>query len=84
MKKLFYLLLILMVASCSDDIIETSGFDIESDSYRGQSRSHKISEQQAINTIMAHFAMIQNDARSRGESMPSPEVQDVRGHILDV
>ena len=78
MKKLFYLLFLILVASCSDDVIETSGLDIESDSYRGQPRSHKVSEQQAINTIMAHFAMLQNDALSRGESTSSPEVQDVR------
>lgn len=78
MKKLFYLFFLLLVASCSDDIIETSGLDIAPDSYRGQPRSHKVTEQQAINTIMAHFAMIQNDARSRGESNSSPQVQDVR------
>jgi len=75
MKKLFYLLALLFIASCSDDVIDNPGLNIESKSYIAS--SHKVSEQQAINTIMAHFASLQNDARSRGESVSIPTVQDV-------
>ena len=77
MKKLFYLFFLILVASCSDDVIETSGLDIESDSYRGQPRSHKVSEQQAINTIMAHFVSLKEEVYSRGSSDSIPGIHDI-------
>ena len=77
MKKLFYLFFLILVASCSDDVIETSGLDIESDSYRGQPRSHKVSEQQAINIIMAHFVSLKEEVYSRGSSDSIPGIHDI-------
>lgn len=76
MKNFCFLFIILFIVACSDDVLDNPGVDIESKSYQG--KSHKISERQAINNIMAHFALLQSDARSRGESVSTPEVQDVR------
>lgn len=75
MKKFCFLFIILFIVACSDDVLDNPGVDIESKSYQG--KSHKISEQQAINNIMAHFALLQSDARSRGESVSTPSVENI-------
>jgi len=76
MKNFCYFFIMLFLVACSEDIIDTSRLNVESKSNQG--KSHKVSEQQAINTIMAHFASLQTDARSRGESLSTPTVQDVQ------
>lgn len=75
MKKFCFLFIILFIVACSDDVLDNPGMDIESKSYQG--KSHKISERQAINNIMAHFALLQSDARSRGESVSTPSVENI-------
>ncbi len=81
MKKLIYSALgamSLILGSCSEDVINQPNLNIESKSYIGKANSHKVSEQDAVNTILSYFKSLQPDAVSRSASPDSiPDINDV-------